>query len=438
MGFSYTEPLSRDKMLEFNYNYNKNNNQSDRHVYDLDTITGKYVRENFTQTNLFQNSSESNRFGTNYRVVKKKYNYQFGIAAQKTNLESNNLSKKQLIQQTFTNFFPSASFNYQFARSRALRFQYRGNTNQPGTTQLQETTEKNNPLYWTRGNAALRQEYNNNFSLTYNFFNMTSFRNYFFRLGFSNTTNKIVNNVLSRPGIYKDDTITRGVQLTVPVNANGTYNVNGNINVGFPIKRMKGGNFNTTTTVRYGRDISFVDSMENISKNVSLGENIHLGYTYKEKLDISLGGGLNYTAARYTLSGQNNNSYYTYTASGDVSYLFPKDFSLSTDVDFIGTSGLANGYNQNYFLWNASFSKQMLKNNRGELKLSVFDILKQNRSVSRNFGSNYIEDVQNSAVQRFFMLSFTYNLKRMGGGNNRGFGSDGPRVPGRTREIRIQ
>jgi hypothetical protein len=80
----------------------------------------------------------------------------------------------------------------------------------------------------------------------------------------------------------------------------------------------------------------------------------------------------------------------------------------------------------------------MLKNNRGELKLSVFDILKQNRSVSRNFGSNYIEDVQNSAVQRFFMLSFTYNLKRMGGGNNRGFGSDGPRVPGRTREIRIQ
>lgn len=439
MGLSYTEPLSRDKMLEFNYSYNKNNHQSDRHVYDLDTITGKYIRENFSQTNLFQNSNESNRFGSNFRVVKKKYNYQFGMAAQRTTLESNNLSKKQLIQQTFTNFFPTASFNYQFARSKALRFQYRGSTNQPNTTQLQETTERNNPLYWTRGNSALRQEYDNNVSLTYNFFNMTSFRNYFFRLGFSNTSNKIVNNVISRPGIYKEDTVVRGVQLTVPVNANGTYNVNANINVGFPIKRMKGGNFNTTTTMRYGRDISFVDSIENISNNMSLGENIHLGYTYKEKLDISFGAGLNYNSAKYSLSGGNNNSYYTYTASGDISYMFPKEFALSTDVDFIGNSGLAPGYNQHYFLWNASFSKQMLKNKRGEMKFSVFDILKQNRSVSRNFGSNYIEDVQNSAVQRFFLLSFTYNLNRMRGGNGRGFGGGGQRgTGGGGREFRMQ
>jgi hypothetical protein len=429
-GISYTEPIGRDKMIEFNYRYNKNNNQSDRHVYDLDTLTGKYSRENFAQTNLFQNSNESNRIGTNFRVVKKKYNYQLGIAAQRTTLESNNLSKKLLIEQTFTNLFPTASFNYNFARSKALRFQYRGSTNQPSTMQLQETTDRNNALYWTRGNASLRQEYDNNFSLSYNFFNMTSFRNYFFRVGFSNTSNKIVNNVISKPGIYKQDTLIPGVQLTTPVNANGAYNFNGNFNIGFPIKRMKGGNFNTTTSIRLGRDISFVDSLENFSKNLSLSENVHLSYTYKEKLDISIGAGVDYNSARYTLNDQNNNSYYTYTASGDVSYIFPKDFVLSTDVDFIGNSGLASGYNQHYFLWNASFSKQMLKNKRGELKFSVFDILKQNRSVSRNFGSNYIEDVQNSAVQRFFMLGFTYNLNRMGGGNGRGFNGGGQRGNG--------
>ena len=435
-GISYTEPISRDKIMEFNYNYNKNHNQSDRHVYDLDPSTGKYTRENFAQTNLFQNSTESNRLGSNYRVVKKKYNYQVGVAAQRTTLESNNVSKKQLIQQSFTNLFPTASFNYQFARSKSLRFQYRGSTNQPSTTQLQETTEKNNPLYWTRGNAALKQEYDNNVSLSYNFFNMTSFRNYFFRLGFSNTYNKIVNNIISQPGIYKEDTVIRGVQLTTPVNAAGTYNVNGNFNMGFPIKKMKGGNFNTTTSVRFGQGIGFVDSVENLSKNLSIGESLHLGYTYKEKLDISIGTSVNYNAAQYSFNKGNNNSYYTYTASGDVSYIFPKNFIIATDVDFTGNSGLASGYDQNYFLWNASLSKQMLKNKRGELKLSVFDILKQNRSISRNFGSNYIEDVQNSAVQRFFMLSFTYNLNRMGG-NQRG-GGNGGRNNGSGRNFEIR
>jgi hypothetical protein len=424
-GISYTEPMGRDKVLEFNYRYSKNENKSDRRVYDFDTLAGKYSRENIAQTNLFENSNESSRLGTNFRIVKKKYNYQLGIAAQRITLVSDNISKKQFVEQTYTNLFPTASFNYNFARSKALRFQYRGSTNQPSTSQLQETTDKNNALYWTRGNAALNQEYNNSFSLSYNFFNMTSFKNYFFRVGFSNTMNQIVNNIISGPRIYKEDTIDRGVQLTIPVNANGTYNFNGNANIGFPIKRMKGGNFNTTTNVRIGRDISFVDSIENISKNISLGETVHISYTYKEKLDISVGAGIDYNAARYSLFDQNNNSYYTYTASGDISYIFPKDFIVSTDGDFIANSGLADGYNQHYFLWNASFSKQMLKNKRGELKLSVFDILKQNRNISRSFGSNYIQDVQNSVVQRFFMLSFTYNLNRMGNRNVRINGGGG-------------
>jgi hypothetical protein len=428
-GISYTEPLGRDKMLEFNYRYNKNENLSDRHVYDFDTVLGKYSRENVAQTNLFQNSNESSRFGTNFRVVKKKYNYQLGIAAQRITLVSDNISKKQFVEQTYNNLFPTASFNYNFARSKSLHFQYRGSTNQPSTTQLQETTDKNNALYWTRGNAGLKQEYNNNFSLTYNFFNMTSFKNYFFRVGFSNTMNQIVNNIISGPRVYKEDTIDRGVQLTIPVNANGSYNFNGNANIGFPIKRMKGGNFNTTTTVRIGRDISFVDSVENISKNISLGESLRLSYVYKEKLDVSIGASVDYNAARYSLYNQNNNSYYTYTASGDISYMLPKDFIISTDGDFIANTGLASGYNQNYFLWNAGLSKQMLKNKRGQLKLTVYDLLKQNRSVSRNFGSNYIQDVQNSAVQRFFMLSFTYNLARMGNRTN-------PRTEGRNIQAR--
>jgi hypothetical protein len=437
VNISYTEPIARDKVLEFNYGYNKNSNESDREVYDFNDANGKFDVKNQSQTNLFENGNESNRIGTNYRVVKKKYNYQLGMAVQRTLLQSNNLSKSTFIEQSYTNLFPTAIFNYQFARSKNLRFNYRGRTSQPGTSQLQETLDQTNALYWSKGNAALNQEYSNNIALNYNSFDMVKYRNFFFRFNFSNTLNKIVNNVITDTaairaitGLPLNEKIARGVQLTRPVNANGAYNFGGNINVGFPINSMKGGNFNASTSINSSRDVSFIDNIKNYTKNLSLGESLRLSYTYKEKLDVGIGASVHYNQVTNTFRKEQNSKYYTYSASADISYVFPKNFILATDVDYYTNTGLADGYNQAYSLWNASFSKQILKNQRGELKLSVFDLLKQNRSISRNFSENYIEDVQNSVVRQFFMLSFTYNLNRMGGnssGNNRMQGNGGGR-----------
>ena len=48
------------------------------------------------------------------------------------------------------------------------------------------------------------------------------------------------------------------------------------------------------------------------------------------------------------------------------------------------------------------------------MKLSVFDLLKQNRSIYRNVTETYIEDVQNQVLQQYFMMTFTYNLRSFG------------------------
>ena len=48
------------------------------------------------------------------------------------------------------------------------------------------------------------------------------------------------------------------------------------------------------------------------------------------------------------------------------------------------------------------------------MKLSVFDLLKQNRSITRNVTETYIEDVQNQVLRQYFMLTFTYNLRNFG------------------------
>ncbi|MBD0350653.1 MAG: outer membrane beta-barrel protein [Flavisolibacter sp.] len=422
--FSYTEPVGPDKVLEFNYSFNNSKNGSDREVYDINDMTGKYDFKNLQQTNLFENLTKSNRLGTNFQVVKKKYNYQLGLGVQRTLLQNNNLSKNTIIEQKFTNLFPTASFNYQFARSKNVRFNYRGRTNQPSAVQLQEILNKDNPLFWTRGNATLKQEYTNAFSLNYHFFNTTNFRSLFFNASFFNTYNKIVNNVISKPELIRqyallspNDTIPQGVQLSMPLNADGVYYANGNFNIGFPIRRMKGGNFNTYTTISYNRNVNFADGVKNFTYDFSLGEELRVSYNHEERLDVGISVGIDYNSVKNTLQkNQNqNSSYYVYAASADISYTLPENFILSTDLDYATNTGLASGYNQSYFLWNASLSKQVFKNKRGELKLSINDILNQNTNVSRNTADNYIEDVRNLTLRRFAMLTFTYNLNRMRG-----------------------
>ncbi len=253
---------------------------------------------------------------------------------------------------------------------------------------------------------------------------MMRFRNVFAFITYNNTSNKIVNSIRQLPG---------GVQETQPVNVDGVFGISGNFNVGFPIKKMKGGNFNTTTRINYNRDASVIDGDENFIKNFTVGEDLRLNYNYKEKLDLGLTASINYTSARYTIQQNQNYSYYTHNYSADVTYTFPKGIILSTDLDYTANTGRSDGFNQDFFMWNSSLAKQLFKNKRGELRLSVFDILDQNESITRNVAENYIEDVQSQVLQRFFMLTFTYNLNRMGGKNMRM-----PRMMERaTRDIRM-
>ncbi|HLG41634.1 MAG TPA: hypothetical protein VI461_18280, partial [Chitinophagaceae bacterium] len=61
-----------------------------------------------------------------------------------------------------------------------------------------------------------------------------------------------------------------------------------------------------------------------------------------------------------------------------------------------------------------SISKQFLKYNRGELKLSAADLLNKNVSINRTANQNYIEDSRVNTLRRFFLLTFTYSLSKTG------------------------
>lgn len=401
---SYTEPLSLAKTLEFRYSLSVSNNESDRRVYNFNEVTGQYDQINDTLTNNFNNVFITNRLGTSYQFRRVKYQYTLGFDAQDARLQSDNLSKAdQRIDKTFMNILPNARFQYNLGRNRNFTADYRTRVNAPSVTQLQPVIDNSNPLYIRQGNPELRPEYTHSLNLNYRTFNQTTFQNFVASLNLTNTYNRIVNATTISPA---------GAQVIQPVNADGFYSFFGFVSYGKPA--TWGGqrvNINLTTNVNGSRGISYVNQLLNRSLTVGLGQGLSLNTNLNEKTDLFLSGNVTYSIANYSAQPQQNTRYLTTTGNFRGFHRFGQRFFAQTDAYFIANAGRAAGYNQQFVLLNASVGQYLFRNKQGEWRLTGYDLLNQNRSITRNATDTYVEDVQSLVLRRYVMLTFAYTIR---------------------------
>ena len=90
----------------------------------------------------------------------------------------------------------------------------------------------------------------------------------------------------------------------------------------------------------------------------------------------------------------------------------PLGIGINSDVTYNANTGRPKGFNTSFIKWNAAATKQVFKNKKGELKLSVKDILNQNIGSARNANQDFIEDVTYKILKRYYMVSFTYSLSK--------------------------
>ena len=436
---NYTEPLSLRQTLEFQYTRSTNRNISNRFVNDFNEATDQYELPNDRLSNRFLNTFMTNRVGITWQTRRPKHTYALGFDAQQATLRSNNITRDTSFSRAFTNLLPNALFTYNFGRNHRLRFQYRTRINAPNVNQLQPVPNNINSLNIRLGNTDLQPEYSHNLSANFNRFQPATFRNLFVVLNLSRTDNKIVNAT----------TFNRsGAQTTRPVNTNGYYTANGSLVLGRPVKLGKQkANLNLTTNLTYNRGTSFVNNQPNLANNWLVGQGAGISSSFTEKLDLNLSGTINYQSARYSLQPQQNQNFLNQTITLDAFYQLPGGFTLSNDVFYNHYGGSSGTYNQSFTLWNAMLAKPLFKQKQGELRLQVFDLLNQNRSIIRNVTDTYTEEVQSRVLNRYFMVSFVYNLRNFVGSapavqpyerQNRGNGAGQPgqRDAGRSAERR--
>jgi hypothetical protein len=435
---AFTEQLSKNSILQLTYNVSYNNNVSSRIVNRFNINNENYDRLDSLLSNKFDNNYITQRIGAGYNLVKtKKFRLSSTIAMQIADLEGNQLfPKTNSVNRSFTNLLPTLLFEYQINAEKKLRFNYSTSTQAPSITQLQNVINNSNPLLISTGNPNLDQEYGHSLSTRYTATNPTKATSFVALLSADYTLHPIGNSIFiaDQPTTVEGFFLGKGAQLIRPVNLENAYNVRGFVTLGIPFKPLKS-NFNLNTNLGYMASPGLINNQVNYSNNTSISQGIVVGSNISENVDFTLSYTFNFNNVENSLRPQLNTKYYNQTASVRGNFTLGKGLVIQTDLTHQQYTGLADSFNQQFTLWNMAFAKKILKKQAGELKLTVFDLLKQNTSIARNTTATYIEDVNSLVLQQYFMLSFTYTLRAFGMGvqpqrrerNNSEDGNDRPR-----------
>ncbi|HEV3249428.1 MAG TPA: outer membrane beta-barrel protein, partial [Puia sp.] len=125
---SYTEPVGKNQILEFNYNYSYNKNSSTNNTYEFEDKLKNFTRFDSLFSNSYKFTSNSNRFSLNYRIQNPNYNLSLGSGVQFTGFNSLNTTKNITVAHDYVNLTPTVNFQYTFSKTQHFRLNYSGRT----------------------------------------------------------------------------------------------------------------------------------------------------------------------------------------------------------------------------------------------------------------------------------------------------------------------
>ncbi|MFN4145499.1 MAG: outer membrane beta-barrel protein [Runella sp.] len=410
---SFTENIGRSGQLQLNYAPSFTKNYSERNTFNFDQSTSDYTAPDLRLSNEFDNTYFSNNVGIGYRHRIKTTMISGDIAFQNAQLNGQqNFPQEFTVSRTFNNLLPSLMIMGRNTKGVSYRFNYRTSTNAPSISQLQNVVDNTNPLFLRTGNPDLKQEYNHRMSFRYGITDAKTARSFFVNVFGAFVQNNISNAtfIATRDTVVAGFTLKNGSQFSLPVNVNGNWNVRSFVTFGTPFRAIKS-NLNFNLGTGYTRTIGIINTNENIANTHSINGGIVLGSNISERIDFTLSVNGNYNTVRNTLQPALDGTFYSQNSNLKFNWLTKKGFFVNTNLNHTLFRGLGQDFNLNFLLWNAAIGQKFLKNQAGELKLSTFDVLRQNNSVSRNITETYIEDLQTRVLQRYFMLTFTYTLR---------------------------
>jgi hypothetical protein len=430
--FSYTEPLSTKSQLQFTYNPSLSKSKADQQTYSYDSVTKGYSIFNDRLSNVFDNKTTAHNGGIAFRTGDRDNQFTTGVNYQRTELYNNRTYPAPPFEgtKTFNNILPNAMGRFKLSTKSSIRLFYRTNVNQPSITQLQDVVNAENPPFYSQGNPDLKPQYSHSLNSTYTFTNTAKGTVFVGNVYAQKSDNYITNAtyiVQGRDSVIGKNVLVRTNQLSKPINVDGYYNLRSFLTFAVPIKFIKS-NLNMNGGFTYSNVPGIFNNQSIESKNYTYSLGTVIASNVSQYVDFTVSYSANYSTVNAktvnsvtTAVEKSTQEYFSHTGSVQLNLLSKTGWFFQNDL----TNQLQwQVTTDKYWLWNMSVGKKFLKDRKGELKLTAFDVLKQNVSFSRSVSDdgNSIYTQRSQVLTQYLLLTFTYNLRNFGkaAANSRG------------------
>jgi len=406
----YTEQINTSIMLLLNGSFSTSKDKNDKETFNYQNSSNSYSIFDTLLSNVYQKSYVTRSAGPGFRYRKNKLvlnaNLNYSISTLKSDQDFPN---KISIKRDFYSLLPSLMMQYSIARDKSLNLFYRTFNNTPSASQLQNVVDNSNPLQLTTGNPNLKQEYFHSIALRLSTTNFNNMNTFFMMLSGAFKNNHIgTTTILAR----RDTTLANGIhlnsgtQLSFPENYSGYMSLQSFMTYGLPVDLISS-TMNFNFNVNYQKTPGTFNGLLNTANTLNYGLGVVVSSNISTNIDFTISSTSSLNKIRNSSSTINNDDYFSQSTSLKFYWLAFDRLTLQTDLNHRYVQGLTKPTS---YLLNINLGYKLFENKKGELRLSVNDLLNQNNNNSKQTTENYTQEYSTNLMGRYFLLTFNYNL----------------------------
>jgi len=403
----FSEPLSKKLFFKIFYNLSSRNESGTRYVDDQNLSDNNLIRNNGL-SRIYDNTILSQRAGSSMTFSHKGLNLTAGAAFQSFGLKGNYQSSdpslfKGNVDNKFDLWLPYVEFNGSLSRNTWINADYGVNASEPSIENLLPVIDYSNPLFITQGNPDLLPTLNHRVGIWFNH----SWPADAIRINFSTNYTYFEDQIILRQSVNENLVTT-----SQPINYSGGNQVWNNAGVSFPVVRNK---IKMRTNVGYsgGKSFAFVNDILNKTNTIRWSPSVNIDFTPTQKTAIYVSTNMSFSSTEYDINTSQNQEIISQNYNLDINTNFAKGWFWNSTLRYSKFKNARFGIDQDIPIINLSVYKQILKGNKGEIRLSLYDALNKNILINQSTSVSRVFDSRTPSLARYIMISFSYNIKGM-------------------------